>query len=83
MEYELKIDVSPVYELLDSFMLYVTRKWISNLDIGPHWISDVEDRISPHKVTALMQAAEWPLRIMMCYMPGFTFEDPQLQCSIS
>lgn len=60
MEYELKIDVSPVYELLDSFMLYVTRKWISNLDIGPHWISDVEDRISPHKVTALMQAAEWP-----------------------
>lgn len=60
MEYELKIDVSPVYELLDSFMLYVTRKWISNLDIGPHWVNDVEDRISPHKITALMQAAEWP-----------------------
>lgn len=60
MDYELKIDVSPVYELLDSFMIYVTRKWISNLDLGPHWVSDVEDRITPHKVTALMQAAEWP-----------------------
>lgn len=60
MEYELKIDVSPVYELLDSFMLYVTRKWISNLDIGPHWIHDVEDRITPQKVTALLQAADWP-----------------------
>jgi DNA-binding transcriptional ArsR family regulator len=60
MEYELKIDVSPVYELLDSFMLYVTRKWSSNLDLGPNWVSDVEDRISPPKVTTLMQAAEWP-----------------------
>ncbi len=60
MEYELKIDVSPVYELLDSYMIYVTRKWISNLDIGPHWVTDVEGRISPPDVTALMQAAEWP-----------------------
>lgn len=60
MVYELKIDVSPVYELLDSFMIYVTRKWVSNLDIGPNWVTDVESRIPPPKVTALMQAAEWP-----------------------
>jgi len=61
MEYELKIDVSPVYELIDSFMLYVTRKWISNLDIGPDWIRDIDSRIPPQKVTTLLQAAEWPI----------------------
>ncbi|NGM80975.1 helix-turn-helix transcriptional regulator [Paenibacillus sp. 7124] len=60
MNYELKIDVSPVYELLDSFMLYVTRKWISNLDIGPDWVRDIDGRIPPHKRAALLQAAEWP-----------------------
>ncbi|MCL6605368.1 MAG: ArsR family transcriptional regulator [Paenibacillus sp.] len=60
MKYELKIDVSPVYELIDSFMLYVTRKWISNLDIGPDWVRDVESRIPPQKVAALLQAADWP-----------------------
>ncbi|MDT3424703.1 DNA-binding transcriptional ArsR family regulator [Paenibacillus forsythiae] len=60
MEYELKIDVSPVYELIDSFMLYVTRKWISNLDIGPEWVRDLDGRIPPPKIAALRQAAEWP-----------------------
>lgn len=60
MTYELKIDVSPVYELLDSFMLYVTRKWISNLDMGPDWIRDIDGRIPPQQVSALRQAAEWP-----------------------
>ncbi|WP_151736319.1 ArsR/SmtB family transcription factor ['Paenibacillus yunnanensis' Narsing Rao et al. 2020] len=60
MSYELKIDVSPVYELLDSFMLYVTKKWISNLDIGIDWIRDLDGRIPPQQVAALRQAAEWP-----------------------
>ncbi|WP_342435709.1 ArsR family transcriptional regulator [Paenibacillus sp. FSL L8-0436] len=60
MSYELKIDVSPVYELLDSFMIYVTGKWISNLDIGPDWVRDLDGRIPPQQVSALKQAAEWP-----------------------
>ncbi|KWX78447.1 ArsR family transcriptional regulator [Paenibacillus riograndensis] len=60
MNYKLEIDVSPVYELLDSFMLYVTRKWISNLDIGPDWIRDVDNRIAPQQISSLRQAAEWP-----------------------
>jgi DNA-binding transcriptional ArsR family regulator len=41
-------------------MLYVTRKWISNLDIGPDWISDVESRFPPQRAAEVMQAAEWP-----------------------
>lgn len=60
MNYELKIDVSPVYELLDSFMLYVTKKWISNLDIGTDWIRDVDGRFPTVQLNALKQAAEWP-----------------------
>lgn len=60
MNYELKIDVSPVYELLDSFMLYVTKKWTSNLDIGTDWIRDVDGRFTPAQLAALKQAAEWP-----------------------
>jgi len=60
MNYELKIDVSPVYELLDSFMLYVTKKWISNLDIGTDWIRDVDGRFPPVQLAALKQAADWP-----------------------
>ncbi|MFF2911308.1 ArsR/SmtB family transcription factor [Paenibacillus sp. NPDC057934] len=60
MNYELKIDVSPVYELIDSFMLYVTRKWISNLDIGPDWVKDVESRFPSHQAAEIMKAAEWP-----------------------
>lgn len=60
MEYELKIDVSPVYELLDSFMLYVTKKWISNLEIGTDWVRDVDGRFPPVQLSALKQAAEWP-----------------------
>ncbi|AIQ13168.1 ArsR/SmtB family transcription factor [Paenibacillus durus] len=70
MEYELKIDVSPVYELVDSFMLYVTRKWISNLDIGPEWVRDLDGRIPPQKVSALLQAAEWPFEdydVLYCW----------------
>ncbi|KAA9006535.1 helix-turn-helix transcriptional regulator [Paenibacillus spiritus] len=61
MDYKVIIDVSPVYELLDSFMLYVTRKWLSNLDIGPDWVRQVDDQIPPQKTAALMSAADWPI----------------------
>lgn len=72
MKYELEIDVSPVYELLDSFMLYVTKKWISNLEIGTDWVRDIDGRFPPMQLAALKQAAEWPLTTMMCSMPGLT-----------
>lgn len=41
-------------------MIYVTGKWISNLDIGPEWVRDLDGRIPPQQVSALRQAAEWP-----------------------
>jgi hypothetical protein len=46
MTYQLKIDVSPVYELISSFLIYTTQKWINNLDVGSQWIEDAHQTIS-------------------------------------
>ena len=46
MTYQLKIDVSPVYELINSFLIYTTQKWINNLDVGSQWIEDVHQTIA-------------------------------------
>ncbi|CAH1190907.1 MULTISPECIES: ArsR/SmtB family transcription factor [Paenibacillus] len=60
MSYQVKIDVSPIYEMLNSFMVYVTKKWIQHLDIGPEWILDVEGKLSSNVKAALAPAAAWP-----------------------
>lgn len=60
MKYKVSIDVSVVYELIGSFMIYVTRKWTDNLDIGSHLITDMDARL-PHAVrTELGKAYNWP-----------------------
>lgn len=60
MKYKVSIDVSVVFELLGSFMIYVTRKWTDNLDIGTHLITDMDTRL-PHAVrTELGKACNWP-----------------------
>lgn len=60
MKYKVSIDVSVVYELLGSFMIYVTRKWTDNLDIGSSFISDMDARL-PHSVRAEFgNAYAWP-----------------------
>ncbi|MDP9697410.1 DNA-binding transcriptional ArsR family regulator [Paenibacillus intestini] len=60
MAYHVKIDVSPIYEMLNSFLVYVTKKWIQHLDIGPEWILDVERKLSSNVRAALAPAATWP-----------------------
>ncbi|GAB6990045.1 ArsR/SmtB family transcription factor [Paenibacillus pini] len=60
MNYEVKIDVSPIYELLGSFMVYTSKKWVRNLDIGPEWISEVAERLEPEVSQAIAQTASWP-----------------------
>jgi len=60
MNYEVKVDVSPIYELLGSFMVYTSKKWVRNLDIGPEWISEVSSKLSPEVSAALSQTAAWP-----------------------
>jgi len=60
MAYDVKVDVSPIYELLSSFMLYTTRKWINNLDIGREWIHDIQQSLSEEARQAFAEAADYP-----------------------
>lgn len=60
MSYEVRIDVSPVYELLGSFMVYVTKKWVRDMDMGSQWIEEVDGRLSPEVHAALTRAKDWP-----------------------
>ncbi|MBM6385544.1 MULTISPECIES: ArsR/SmtB family transcription factor [Paenibacillus] len=60
MTYHVKIDVSPIYEMLNSFLVYVTKKWIQHLDVGPEWILEVEGKLSSNVRAALAPASTWP-----------------------
>ncbi|MGC5772941.1 ArsR/SmtB family transcription factor [Paenibacillus pabuli] len=60
MAYHVKIDVSPIYEMLNSFLVYVTKKWIQHLDLGPEWIIEVEGKLSSNVRAALAPASTWP-----------------------
>ncbi|RCX23571.1 ArsR family transcriptional regulator [Fontibacillus phaseoli] len=60
MYYDVKIDVSPVYELLSSFIIYTTRKWVNNLDVGSEWIQSIEARLDEKERQSFAAAAELP-----------------------
>lgn len=61
MKYKVSIDVSMVYELLGSFMIYATRKWTDNLDIGKQLITEMDERLSQHVRVQFSGARSWPL----------------------
>lgn len=58
--YEVKIDVSEIYELLGSFMVHITKKWLQNLDIGSEWSTEAEAGMPPEVRRRFAEAAEWP-----------------------
>lgn len=60
MNYEVKVDVSTVYELMGSFMVFISKKWTHNLDIGPEWVREVEIQLGPDIASILAPAASWP-----------------------
>ncbi|WP_160031899.1 winged helix-turn-helix domain-containing protein [Paenibacillus sp. An7] len=60
MGYQVKIDVTPIYELLNSFMVYVTRRWVQSLDIGPKWIHTVDSTLKEEVRDLLKEASNWP-----------------------
>lgn len=60
MGYQVKIDVTPIYELLNSFMVYVTRRWVQSLDIGPEWIHTVDSTLKEEVRELLKEASNWP-----------------------
>lgn len=58
--YEIKIDVSGIYELLGSFMVHITKKWLPNLDIGSGWSEEAEAGMPPEIRQRFVEAAGWP-----------------------
>ncbi|WDH81074.1 ArsR family transcriptional regulator [Paenibacillus urinalis] len=60
MSYQVKVDVSPIYELLNSFMVYVTRRWVRSLDLGPEWIENIDSTLSLDVRESIRAAAAWP-----------------------
>ncbi|MCM3783845.1 winged helix-turn-helix domain-containing protein [Neobacillus mesonae] len=60
MGYQVKVDVTPIYELLNSFMVYVTRRWIRSLDIGPEWINHIDSTLDMEVQERIRAAEAWP-----------------------
>ncbi|RRJ65888.1 ArsR family transcriptional regulator [Paenibacillus oralis] len=60
MAYDVKVDYSLVYELLSSFMIYTTRKWVNNLDVGAEWIEEIQNRFKPEVRQQFAEAAGFP-----------------------
>ncbi|QOR66229.1 winged helix-turn-helix transcriptional regulator [Cytobacillus suaedae] len=47
MTYKVKVDFSPIYELMNSLELFVSKKFVKNLDLGIDWVKSVEEQIEP------------------------------------
>lgn len=60
MAYDVKVDHSLVYELISSFMIYTTQKWVNNLDVGPEWIAEIDARLTPEERRQFAEAAKFP-----------------------
>ncbi|GAA0137225.1 hypothetical protein YSY43_40660 [Paenibacillus sp. YSY-4.3] len=60
MAYNVKVDVSPIYELISSFIVFTTRKWVNNLDVGLEWPEDIGSRFTPDVQKDFAAAANFP-----------------------
>ncbi|MNJ35768.1 hypothetical protein D3C77_305250 [compost metagenome] len=60
MAYNVKVDVSPIYELISSFLVFTTRKWVNNLDVGMEWLEDIGSRLNLDAQQAFTAAAKFP-----------------------
>lgn len=60
MNYNVKVDVSSIYELMASFMVYVSKKWTDNMDMGPEWVQNVECQLPKDVRSRFAPASSWP-----------------------
>jgi DNA-binding transcriptional ArsR family regulator len=60
MAYDVKVDHSLVYELISSFMIYTSQKWVNNLDVGADWIAEIDARLTPEERRQFTEAARFP-----------------------
>lgn len=62
MTYHVRIDCSSVYELIGSFMLFVHRKWIRNVENGMTWVRQAEQMMPSHWDEHARQIKRYSLR---------------------
>ncbi|MDO7904895.1 ArsR family transcriptional regulator [Paenibacillus sp. JX-17] len=60
MGYEVRVDSTPIYELLGSFLVYATKKWVRNLDLGFEFIETADQLLDSSMKSEISQSAFWP-----------------------
>lgn len=60
MSYQVKVDVSPIFEFLSSFLIYSTHRWTGNLDLGSGWLTQVRSRLNEQEASQLETSIFWP-----------------------
>lgn len=50
MGYRVDFEFSPLYELMNSLELFLTKKSIKNVELGPEWVNAVQEILDEHKV---------------------------------
>lgn len=45
MSYQVVFEFSPLYELVNSLELFLSKKSLKNVELGPEWINDIESKL--------------------------------------
>jgi hypothetical protein len=52
MSYVLTVDVSSIYEFLNSFLSFTDPRWTDNLDLGRSWLTETRAKLLPQELAA-------------------------------
>jgi len=61
MSYRIEMDYTPAYELVCSFMVFATKKWMNNLDLGRSWLRRTEEAVQRSFLDKLHEDKQYPL----------------------
>ncbi|ANS74612.1 hypothetical protein AWM70_08460 [Paenibacillus yonginensis] len=60
MSYKVRVDVSSIYEFLNSFIIFSSSRWINNLDLGHEWVAESRAKLTRHEAELFDEASSWP-----------------------
>ncbi|GGA25161.1 ArsR/SmtB family transcription factor [Paenibacillus physcomitrellae] len=60
MSYKVRVDVSSIYEFLNSFIIYSSSRWINNLDLGHEWVAESRAKLTRQEAELLDEVSGWP-----------------------
>ncbi|MHA6533397.1 ArsR/SmtB family transcription factor [Paenibacillus sp. BAC0078] len=70
VEYEVRVEFEPVYELVSSIHTFICKKSNKKIDLGTSWSSEVSRRLSPELLSTLAETEldnEWKLLNLLIY----------------